>query len=121
MVASQDTCPLCDKPFYGKQKFIRCSACDIHVHSMCLQLGEAELASLTATGENLYKCSVCKALGSRSMDTTQAQLQESLPNEGEAAISASSNEEVSSVIAVSNQLDISSQRTSVASCSFCCS
>jgi hypothetical protein len=39
------------------------------------------------------------------MDTTQAQLQESLPNERGAAISASPNEEVSSLIAVSNQLE----------------
>jgi hypothetical protein len=39
------------------------------------------------------------------MNTTQAQLQESLPNEGGAAISGSPNEEVSSLIAVSNQLE----------------
>jgi YesN/AraC family two-component response regulator len=39
------------------------------------------------------------------MGTTHDLLQESLPNEGGAAISASSNEEVSSLIAVSNQLE----------------
>jgi hypothetical protein len=104
-VASRDTCPLCDKPFYGKQKFIHCSACYIRVHSVCLKLGEPELASLTSMGKSLYKCAACKALGSRSMDTTQVQLQESLPNEEGAAISTSSNEEVSSLIAVSNQLE----------------
>jgi hypothetical protein len=71
----------------------------------CVYNWEAELASLTATGESLYKCAACKALGSRSMDTTQAQLQESLPNEGGAMSSASSNGEVSSLISVSNQLE----------------
>jgi hypothetical protein len=91
MVAGEDACPLCDKPFYGKQKCIRCSACDIRMHCVCLQLGEAELASLTMMGDTLYKCTACKALGSRSMDKTQVQLQESLPIEEGAVSSASSN------------------------------
>jgi hypothetical protein len=48
---------------------------------MCLQLGEADLATLTTMGESLYKCKACaKALGSRSKNKTPAQLKESLPN-----------------------------------------
>jgi hypothetical protein len=65
VVASRDARPLCDKPFYEKQKFIRCSDCDIRVHCVCLRLGEVELAALTATGESLYKCThgICQGTG----------------------------------------------------------
>jgi hypothetical protein len=72
---------------------------------VCLQLGEALLASLTMTGKSPYNCAACKALCPRSIDKTQAQVQESLPNEGGAVSSASSNEEVSSLISVRNQLE----------------
>jgi hypothetical protein len=67
MVTSQDACPLCDKSFYGKQKFVRCGACETRIHCVCLQLGEAEQATITATGESVYKCDACaKSLGSSS-------------------------------------------------------
>jgi hypothetical protein len=73
---------------------------------VCLQLGEAELVFLTVTGESLYKrTAFVETLGSRSMDKTQAQLQESLPNEGGAVSSASSNENASSLVSVSTQLE----------------
>jgi hypothetical protein len=69
--ASRDACPVCDKPFYGKQKFVRCSGCDISI----LQLGEAEQASISATGESAYKCDSCaKSLGSSDNDKLQTKL-----------------------------------------------
>jgi hypothetical protein len=70
---------------------------------VCLQLGAAELAALTVTGESLYKCTVSvKALGSCK---TLAQLQVSPANEGGAVSCASSNEEASLLISVSAQLE----------------
>jgi endogenous inhibitor of DNA gyrase (YacG/DUF329 family) len=72
MVASRDACPLCDKPFYRKQKFLRSGTCDIRVHCMCLQLEDAELATVAATGERTYKCNACaKKLDSSSNDKTR--------------------------------------------------
>jgi hypothetical protein len=104
MVASRDACPLCDKPFYGKQKFVRCGACEIRFHCVCLQLEEAEQAAITATGESVFKCNACaKASGSNSIDKAPAKSLESLSYEG-ATSCASSNEEDSPLISVSNQL-----------------
>jgi hypothetical protein len=104
MGASRDTCPLCDMPFFGKQKFIRCGACEIRFHCVCLQLGEAEQATLTATGESAYNCDACsKASGSNSIDKAHVKSPESLSYEG-AVSCASPNEEASPLISVCNQL-----------------
>jgi hypothetical protein len=76
MGGSRDACPVCDKPFYGKQKFLHCGACDIRIHCMCLQLGEAEQATISVTGESAYKCDSCaKTLGSSSNDKAPAKSQ----------------------------------------------
>jgi hypothetical protein len=67
MVAIRHACPLCDKPFYGKQKFFRCGACEVRIHCVCLQLREAKQVAISATGESVYRCDVCaKSLGSSS-------------------------------------------------------
>jgi hypothetical protein len=69
-----------------------------------LQLGEAEQAAITATGESVYKCNLCaKASGSNSIDKAPAKSLESLSHEG-ATSCASSNKEDSPLISVSNQL-----------------
>jgi hypothetical protein len=65
MVASRDACPLCDKPFCGKQKFVCCGACEVRIHCMCLQLAEAKQVAISTTGESVYRCDACaKSLGS---------------------------------------------------------
>jgi hypothetical protein len=59
MVARWDAFPLPDKAFYAKQKFVRCEVCEIQNHCVCLQLGVAEQATITVTGEFIYVRSVC--------------------------------------------------------------
>jgi hypothetical protein len=106
MVASRDACPLCDKPFYGKQKYIRCGVCEIRVHCVCLQLGDDEMATVTATGESTYKCNKCaKELEPSDDDKTPAKSPESQCNHEGAMSSASSHEEASSLISVSSKLE----------------
>jgi hypothetical protein len=105
MVASWDACPLCDEPFYGKQKCVRCGACETRIHCVCLQRGEAEQAAITATGESVYKCDACaKSLGSSRNVKAPAKSPESLPHNGTTSCT-SSNVETSSLISVSTQLE----------------
>jgi hypothetical protein len=60
-------------PFYGKQKFVHCSVCEVRIHCVCLQLEEAEQAAITAMGESVYKCNACaKLLGSSGNDKAPA-------------------------------------------------
>lgn len=73
---------------------------------MCLQLGDAELATVTATGESTYKCNACaKALDSSDNDKTPAKSPESLSYHEGATSSASSNGEASSLFSVSTKLE----------------
>jgi hypothetical protein len=75
---------------------------------VCLQLGDAELATVAMTGESTYKCSACaKELDSSSNDKTLAKSSESLSSHHEGATSStSSNEDASSLmITVSTQLE----------------
>jgi hypothetical protein len=105
MVAGRNAFPLYDKPFYGKQKFVRCGASEIGIHCVCLQLGEAEQATISATGESVYKCDACaKLLSSSSNVKSPAKPPESLLRHG-ATICASSNEETSLLNSVSSQLE----------------
>jgi hypothetical protein len=105
MVASRDACPLCDKPFYGKQKFVRCGACETRINSVCLHLGEAEQAAISATGESVYKCDACaKSMGCTSNYKAPAKSPEYLRHNG-ATSYASSNEEIPLLISVSTQLE----------------
>jgi hypothetical protein len=90
--ASRDACPVCDKRFYGKQKFVRCGACDIRTHCVCLQLGDAEQVTISATVESTYKCDSCaETLGSSDKDKIPAKSPESLCRHG-ATSCVSSNE-----------------------------
>jgi hypothetical protein len=41
-MAGKDLCEVCGKPFYRKQKFIKCDECDLHFHCNCLQTGVTE-------------------------------------------------------------------------------
>jgi hypothetical protein len=66
-MASKDPCEVCEKPFYGKQKFIRCSKCDLRFHCNCLQTGVTETNVNASTGKSTYKCDSCKKL---TEDTT---------------------------------------------------
>jgi hypothetical protein len=97
MVVREDACPLRVKPFYGKKRFVLCDAREIRIHCVCVQLGEAELATITATGESVYKCNACaKSLGSGSIDKTPAKSLESLSHHEGAT---------SCLISVSTQLE----------------
>jgi hypothetical protein len=51
-MASKDLCPVCKKPFYGKQKFIRCGVCDSRFHCNCLQAGVTEACVSASTGKS---------------------------------------------------------------------
>jgi hypothetical protein len=61
-MASKDLCEVCKKPFYGKQKFIRCGKCDLRFHCNCLQTGVMETSVSASTGKSTYKCDSCKKL-----------------------------------------------------------
>jgi hypothetical protein len=72
---------------------------------VCLQLGEAKQAAISATGESVYRCAACaKSLGSSSSVKAPSKSPESLHHHG-ATSCASSNEETSSLISVSTQLE----------------
>jgi hypothetical protein len=104
--ACRDACPVSDKPFYGKQKFVLWGACDIRIHCVCLQHGEAEQATLSATGESAYQCDSCaKSSGSSGIDMAPAKSPDSLRHHEGATSCASSNEEASSLNSVSTQLE----------------
>jgi hypothetical protein len=71
----------------------------------CLQLGKARQAALSVTGESVYRCDACaKSLGSSSSVKAPSKSPESLHHPG-AMSCASSNEEASSLISVSTQLE----------------
>jgi hypothetical protein len=73
---------------------------------VCLQLGEPEQATLTTTGESVYKCDACaKSLGSSRNVKAPTKSNESLRHHEGATHCASSNEEASSLISVSIQLE----------------
>jgi hypothetical protein len=55
MVVSHDACPFCDNQFCGKRNFVRCGVCDIGIHWVCLQLDEADQATITETGKSAFK------------------------------------------------------------------
>jgi hypothetical protein len=59
MVASRDACHICDKPFYGKQKFVRCVTCDLRFHGTCIQRKEADQATATASSKSVFTCDSC--------------------------------------------------------------
>jgi hypothetical protein len=74
---------------------------------VCLQIGEAEQATVAATGESVYKCNACaKSLGSSSNGKAPVKSPESLSHHDGATSCASPNEEASSlIISVSTQLE----------------
>ncbi|PNF42410.1 hypothetical protein B7P43_G18382 [Cryptotermes secundus] len=59
MGVSRDTCSICVKPFYGKQKSVRCGTCDVRFHSVCVQLGEADQPTVMVAGESAFTCDAC--------------------------------------------------------------
>ncbi|XP_033610480.1 uncharacterized protein LOC111872200 [Cryptotermes secundus] len=59
MVVSRDTCSICVKPFYGKQKSVHCGTSGIRFHSVCMQLGEAGQPTVTVAGESAFTCDAC--------------------------------------------------------------
>jgi hypothetical protein len=63
-MASKDFCAVCEKPFYGKQKFIRCGQYDSLFPCNCLQTGVSEINVSVSTGKFSFKCENCKKLAS---------------------------------------------------------
>jgi hypothetical protein len=59
-MASKDLCAVCEKPFYGKQKFTRCGECDSRFHCNCLQSDVSESNVIASTGKSAYKSENCK-------------------------------------------------------------
>jgi hypothetical protein len=104
MVASRDACPICDKPFYGKQKFVRCDTCELRFHCTCLHHGELDQATASATGKSVFTCDSCSnSLGPGNDKTPVESLQLQHPSsEGALSCSSSHSEYVSSV---SSQLE----------------
>jgi hypothetical protein len=73
---------------------------------VCLELGEAEQAPITVTGESIYKCDAgAKSLVSSSNVKAPAKSPESLCHHEGAPSCASSNEEASLLISLSTQLE----------------
>ncbi|PNF19828.1 hypothetical protein B7P43_G12505 [Cryptotermes secundus] len=58
-MASKEHCLLCDKPFYGKQKTIRCGVCDSRFHVNCVPNCSPEPSVSATTGKSSYKCANC--------------------------------------------------------------
>ncbi|PNF33116.1 hypothetical protein B7P43_G15514 [Cryptotermes secundus] len=58
-MASKDVCLLCDKPFYGKQKCIRCCVCELRFHCNCLKTNISECNVDAATGKSSFTCDNC--------------------------------------------------------------
>jgi hypothetical protein len=61
-MANKDPCALFEKPFYGKQMFIRCGECDSRFHSNCLHPGVVEGCVSASTVKSTYTCDSCKKL-----------------------------------------------------------
>lgn len=102
MVASHDAFPFC-----GKQKFVRCGVCDIGIHWVCLQLSEADQATITETVKSAFKRDACaRTFGPTSNDRAPAKSPGSLSYEG-ATSRAPPNKEVFSptVSSVSTELE----------------
>jgi hypothetical protein len=60
MALSTDTCSLCAKPFYGKQKSIKCCGpCDSRYHLSCVHISDTEYQYYTNSGDSTYKCATC--------------------------------------------------------------
>jgi hypothetical protein len=60
MAASKVCCKVCNKPFYGKEKYIRCCGpCVPRFHISCLKLSETEYSFFTSQGESTFKCAGC--------------------------------------------------------------
>jgi hypothetical protein len=62
MTASKEVCTVCDKPFHGRQKIIRCGGCDSRFRCVCLKISDTEFSFYTASGKSSYQCSACTKL-----------------------------------------------------------
>lgn len=61
MAPSKEICPECDKNFYAKQTYLRCSGeCKGRFHLKCLNINEDDLSSFIKKGKNIYKCKDCE-------------------------------------------------------------
>jgi hypothetical protein len=58
-MTSKDLYAVCEKPFYGKQHFIRCGLCFSRFHSNCVQTGVSETNVSASTDKSSYKCDSC--------------------------------------------------------------
>ncbi|PNF33451.1 hypothetical protein B7P43_G03353 [Cryptotermes secundus] len=62
-MASKDHCRLCEKPFYGKQKSIRCGERDSRFHCKflpnCVPEPSVSATTVQTTGKSAYKCDSC--------------------------------------------------------------
>src|SRR5215470_15618361 len=59
MAASKELCTVCEKPFYGKQKTIRCGVCDLRFHCSCVQICDSDQVFLNSSGNSTFKCVAC--------------------------------------------------------------
>ncbi|PNF34168.1 hypothetical protein B7P43_G18098 [Cryptotermes secundus] len=58
-MSSKNLCLLCDKPFYGKQKCIRCCVCELRFHCNYLKTNISECDVDTATSKSSFTCDNC--------------------------------------------------------------
>jgi hypothetical protein len=58
-LSSTSLCAVCERPFYGKLKFIPCGVCDSRLHSNCLQTGVSETNVSASRGNSIYKYDSC--------------------------------------------------------------
>lgn len=66
VMASKDMCLHCDKPFYGKQKCVRCCKCELRFHCSCLKTNLSECNVDAATSKSSFTCDSCEAVKKES-------------------------------------------------------
>ena len=67
MPPSKYRCALCEKTFYGKQKFLDCTSCDERFHCGCLKISDDEYVIYK---QGAFKCTVCLTKPRISNDDT---------------------------------------------------
>ncbi|KAJ4451761.1 hypothetical protein ANN_03233 [Periplaneta americana] len=72
MAPSKDVCLVCNLPFFGRQKFLKCAGpCGLRYHLDCLNIGEAEYDIYMQSGSSIFKCKKCvSAMKSTQGDNT---------------------------------------------------
>lgn len=77
MAPSSDACIICSRCFYGRQRFLRCSGCQLRAHTKCICWPENETTFLQS-GVSSFICKSCEKISgdTRPNGDSQAGLDE---------------------------------------------